>query len=66
LFLFLGLVLARILSDIIARPLGGMVTALGTLSIGDFSVRLPEDRQDEIGNLRAGFNQMIVKDRDTR
>lgn len=60
-FLLLGLVLARILSDIIARPLGGMVTALGTLSIGDFSVRLPEDRQDEIGHLRAGFNQMIVK-----
>jgi two-component system sensor histidine kinase YesM len=60
-FLFLGLVLARILSDNIARPLGGMVTALGTLSIGDFSVRLPEDRQDEIGHLRAGFNQMIVK-----
>ncbi len=60
-FLLLGLILARLLSDIIARPLGGMVTALGTLSIGDFSVRLPEDRQDEIGHLRAGFNQMIVK-----
>lgn len=58
---FFCFLLARLLTASVVHPVDKMVGALRAFSGGDFSVRLPEDRKDEMGLLSKGFNQMIVK-----
>lgn len=57
----------------IAGPLGGVLDGMRKVEDGDFSVRIEEDRKDEIGDLIHGFNHMVYKvddlmarERDTR
>lgn len=46
------------LSASLTRPLSQLHDSARQIGQGDFSQRLPEDRQDEIGQLAAAFNQM--------
>ncbi|MBI5508880.1 MAG: HAMP domain-containing protein [Deltaproteobacteria bacterium] len=41
------------------RPLKVMQLTLAAISKGDFSQRVPEDRNDEIGELSSAFNRML-------
>lgn len=57
----------------IAGPLGRVLDGMRKVEDGDFSVRIEEDRKDEIGDLIHGFNHMVYKvddlmarERDTR
>lgn len=57
----------------IAGPIGGVLGGMKKVENGDFTVRIEEDRKDEIGDLIHGFNHMVykvddlmVKERDTR
>ena len=46
------------LSNTLVRPLGNLQQAANQVAAGDFSQRLPENRQDEIGELSRAFNHM--------
>jgi two-component system OmpR family sensor kinase len=46
------------LSSSLTRPLSQLQTSAEKIAQGDFSQRLPEDRQDEIGQLAGAFNHM--------
>jgi signal transduction histidine kinase len=60
----LGLVLVVVvaatwyLRRAVVRPVLNVVGATGRLASGDLSTRVPEDREDEIGDLARGFNSM--------
>lgn len=55
----IAIVVALRLADRLVRPLGGLVTAAGRVEEGDFSTRVPIERnEDEIGVLAAAFNRM--------
>lgn len=43
----------------ICRPIVQMESAMKRVEKGDFSVRVPENRHDEIGSLQRGFNHML-------
>jgi len=43
------------------HPLRVISEAFGRIAAGDFSVRMPEDRTDEIGELASGFNHMLKR-----
>ncbi len=53
-FILLGLVSAQVFS----RPVTEMTAATKKLAEGDFSVRLPDDKPGEIGELLRSFNGM--------
>jgi signal transduction histidine kinase/CheY-like chemotaxis protein len=58
----LSYLLIRWLRLLITRPLDELVTATRTISTtGDYSLRLPSNRRDEIGSLVEGFNEMLVQ-----
>lgn len=58
--LVLTLIISWFLSDILTRPLKGMVNAVKQFTRGDFDVRVAEDnRCDEVDELAVSFNQMI-------
>jgi signal transduction histidine kinase len=42
----------------VVRPVLNVAGATGRLAAGDLSTRVPEDRDDEIGDLARGFNSM--------
>jgi signal transduction histidine kinase len=42
----------------VVRPIVKVATATGQLAAGDLSTRVPEHREDEIGDLARGFNSM--------
>jgi signal transduction histidine kinase len=46
------------LSSSLTRPLSQLQSSAEKIAQGDFSQRLPEDRQDEIGQLAGAFNHM--------
>jgi signal transduction histidine kinase len=46
------------LSSSLTRPLSQLQSSAEKIAQGDFSHRLPEDRQDEIGQLAGAFNHM--------
>ncbi len=50
--------LGRSLEQAIKRPLEGLLKAVDHMGRGDFTGRLPVERQDEFGTLAAGFNRM--------
>jgi len=43
------------------RPLKVMSVTLGAIAKGDFTLRVPEERPDEIGDLGAAFNRMVAR-----
>ena len=57
----LCIVLANILAKGIAGPIERTSKAMKKFAGGDFSVRLPEGRTDEIGAMNSVFNQTIEK-----
>lgn len=61
-FLF-GLILAALVSQFMAqllnRPIGQLVEGARQASEGDLSVRVPETRRDELGELASSFNHML-------
>ena len=59
--LLLAVILAAVslLTNWISRPILEMEKAMERVKKGDFSVRIPETRSDEIGNLQKGFNHMV-------
>ena len=59
--LMLCIFLADILAKGIAGPIKRTSKAMQQFAEGDFSVRLPEGRRDEIGAMNSVFNQTIEK-----
>lgn len=59
--LMLCIFLANILAKGIAGPIKRTSKAMQQFAEGDFSVRLPEGRRDEIGAMNSVFNQTIEK-----
>lgn len=57
----LCIVLANIMAKGIAGPIERTSNAMKQFAGGDFSVRLPEGRTDEIGAMNSVFNQTIEK-----
>ena len=53
--------LANIMARGITRPIERTSNAMKKFAKGDFSVRLPEERTDEIGAMNSVFNQTIEK-----
>ena len=53
-----ALVLAYLLARSLARPLEGMTSIAESMASGDYSRRLPADRQDEVGVLAEMLNRM--------
>ncbi|HXQ28086.1 MAG TPA: ATP-binding protein [Gemmatimonadales bacterium] len=49
----------------VLRPLAALEVGLARVSDGDFTTRLPVEREDEVGRLAAHFNQMtrVLRDR---
>jgi len=59
--IFLSLTLSRRVSNAIVRPLQEMVDPMKEIAMGNFDIKLSVDSNDEIGQLRAGFNIMTEK-----
>jgi signal transduction histidine kinase len=57
--LSLGIVAIMYLSNRYTKPIYNVIDAEKMVSDGDLSVRLIEDRNDEIGTLNKGFNNMV-------
>jgi adenylate cyclase len=64
--ILLILLLIRLTTRSVGRSIADISAAAARLQDGDYLVRLPEDRTDEIGMLNRNFNQMIqgLKQRD--
>ncbi len=58
--LLLAFVIIYFVTSQMVRPLRTMVSATKAFSKGDFSVRVPVDRADEIGQLASAFNNMAT------
>jgi len=57
--LIIGIVITRIMSSNITRPLNRLTAAVSAASPENYSFRLREDRTDEIGVLTHAFNEML-------
>jgi signal transduction histidine kinase len=53
--------LAVLLSRPVVEPLQGLIAASRRVAGGDFSVRVPADRPDELGQLASTFNEMSAR-----
>ncbi|HEY8392087.1 MAG TPA: methyl-accepting chemotaxis protein [Capillibacterium sp.] len=60
-----GVLAAISLTGMILKPIPPLLTAFDQTSRGDLTVELPVRSKDEIGRLTSGFNQMLVKQRDS-
>ena len=58
LFSIVFLMMSFLSSSRIARPVSQLTRAVQHVSKGDFSIQLPEDQDDEMGNLMRSFNRM--------
>lgn len=58
LVLFFGVLVAMLLTHVLARPILDLVEATRAISRGDFSVRIHPWADDELGTLAQAFNQM--------
>lgn len=54
----IALLLLAVWAHRISRPIQALTGALGDLGRGDLSVRLPETRDDEVGEAMRAFNRM--------
>jgi two-component system phosphate regulon sensor histidine kinase PhoR len=61
LLVLLALVLSLFVARDIARPVGRLVRAARRVGSGDLDVRVPAGRDDELGELSAGFNDMVTR-----
>lgn len=63
LLVLLSVVLCAVLTSYLARGIAGPIertsSAMNQFAGGDFTVRLPEGRTDEIGNMNSVFNRTI-------
>ena len=66
--LFVALVLALLVSRVIARPAQALAAAAGELAQGNFEAPLPEPSRDEVGQLTRAFGEMrsAIAERETR
>ncbi|MBI2369469.1 MAG: HAMP domain-containing protein [Deltaproteobacteria bacterium] len=55
----IGMMASVFLSRRYTRPIDDVVLAARKVAAGDLSQTLPEDRQDEIGELTRSFNEMV-------
>lgn len=51
-------ILIRFFTRLVIRPVGVLHAGMRRMNLSDLSVRLPVDRDDELGGLARGFNQM--------
>jgi signal transduction histidine kinase len=58
LFMMVGALGAFGVARTMTRPLSGLVRATEAIASGDFTVRVPAERQDELGTLARMFNVM--------
>ena len=60
------LLLIRFTTRSVGRSIGEISAAAASVQTGDYTVKLPEDRSDEIGQLSSTFNGMVegLKQRD--
>ncbi|MDQ1237995.1 MAG: adenylate cyclase [Thermodesulfobacteriota bacterium] len=60
------LLLIRVTTRSVGRSIGAISAAAAKVTDGDYSLVLPEDRSDEIGELNRNFNRMVkgLKQRD--
>ncbi|HEX6631218.1 MAG TPA: ATP-binding protein, partial [Gemmatimonadaceae bacterium] len=56
-----GAVALWLLSRRLTRPLVALTTAAEAVAAGDYSIRVPARRNDEIGRLSAAFNEMATR-----
>ena len=59
--LLIAMGLAVLLSRPVVEPLQGLIAASRRVAGGDFSVRVPADRPDELGQLASTFNEMSTR-----
>ena len=64
LVLGIGVVLAALQGVQLARPIKALTRQANRIADGDLSVRVPEDRRDELGVLAHTFNKMADEIRD--
>jgi adenylate cyclase len=62
----LGLVTAWLLGRLVTKPVDELQQATEAVAAGDLSVRIPDLRADEFGELIDGFNRMVVELREKR
>ena len=60
-FLLFGIFLAGMIHIIVTRPIQKLVDTTHQVCAGDMSIRLPEQRIDEFGELERFFNRMLNK-----
>lgn len=59
-FAFLSMLFALKLSQSFTRPLQHLAQAVSEVSHGNYSVQLPLDRRDELGEVAQAFNKMAL------
>jgi C4-dicarboxylate-specific signal transduction histidine kinase len=60
--MLVALAMASLLQRAISRPIQELARAAGTISVGqDYSVRVAQPSRDEVGELIAGFNDMLTQ-----
>jgi methyl-accepting chemotaxis protein len=52
-------IIQYLLQWVVLKPLGSMLTSLKEISTGNLTVRLNQERNDELGSMAAGFNNML-------
>jgi adenylate cyclase len=62
----LGLVTAWLLGRLVTEPVDELQRATQAVAAGDLSVKIPDVRADEFGELIDGFNTMVAELRDKR
>lgn len=63
--ILLGILAAIRFTGLILKPVPPLLSAFDQASRGDLTVNLPVRSKDEIGHLTLGFNQMLVKQRES-
>ena len=56
---FLGLLIAMMISGMVTKPIGLLTTALSDVANGDLTKRLPENSNDEVGQASRSYNQSM-------
>lgn len=52
-------IILRLFEKLINRPISGLKTAMARIQGGDFTVKWPVKKRDEIGSLGESFNKMV-------
>jgi two-component system sensor histidine kinase YesM len=57
--IIISVILSAFLSTSISRPINSLAVSLRLVEAGDFTIRVPEKRKEEIGQLNSSFNTMV-------